>query len=348
MDGAVRLRSGLWPCVLLVWCVATGGVQAQPLPWIDVHIHLLATDIGGAKALAAEVAAFAQAEGMRTALLFPPPQMGQDSILDGPEFSAALVEFGPRLAFLGGGASLNPLLQAAAERTPTPSELDVFRKRAELIAQSGARGFGEIALHHLSMTSKHPYELVSADHPYLKVLMDVAAARDLPIDLHFDPILAQSTLPEALRGNKNPSGFTPNVDGFERLLAYNRGARVIWAHAGGGDDFGAFTPHLVTRLLTEHPNLYLSVRPRSKRPGAILGTGERNDAWLAVIESFPDRFVMGSDSFFVQSTRGGAAQTFAERLGSQTQAIRRVLQLLTPETARKVASENAIRLYHLP
>ena len=324
-----------------------GGVYAQPMAWIDVHVHLLATDLPGAKALAGEVVNFATSQGMGKVLLFPPPQMNQNNLLDGPEFSAALEEYGTRVAFLGGGASLNPMLQAAANRTPGPAEVQAYRQRAEVIASSGAKGFGEIALHHLSMTSKHPYEMVSADHPFLKVLMDVAAAHDLPIDLHFDPILAQSTLPDALRGSKNPSTFAPNVEGFERLLAYNRAAKVVWAHAGGGDDFGSFTPHLVTRMLTEHPNLYLSLRPRSKRPGAILGTGERNDEWLAVVESFPDRFVMGSDSFFVQSTRGGAAQDFAERLGVQTQAIRRVLQFLTPETARKVGRANAVRLYHL-
>lgn len=327
--------------------LGSGCVYAQPIPWIDVHVHLLATDLSGAKTLAGEAVAFAQSQGMGKVLLFPPPQMNQNSLLDGPEFSAALEEYGNKVAFLGGGASLNPILQAAANRTPSASEVEAYRQRAEVIANSGAKGFGEIALHHLSMTAKHPYELVSADHPFLKVLMDVAAAHDLPIDLHFDPILAQSTLPEALWGNKNPSTFAPNVEGFERLLAYNRAARVVWAHAGGGDDFGAFTPRLVTRMLTEHPNLYLSLRPRSKRPGAILGTGERNEEWLAVVESFPDRFVMGSDSFFVQSTRGGAAQDFAERLGTQTQAIRRVLQFLTPETARKVARGNAVRLYHL-
>ena len=343
----VRARWGALRGAVLGVCMGISSVWAQPIPWIDVHVHLLATDLAGARVLAADAVAFAQSQGMRTVFLFPPPQMNQNNLLDGPEFSAALEEYGNRVAFLGGGASLNPILQEAANRTPSASEVEAYRQRAEVIAKSGAKGFGEIALHHLSMTAKHPYEMVSADHPFLKVLMDVAAAHDLPIDLHFDPILAQATLPEALRGNKNPATFAPNVDGFERLLAYNRAARVVWAHAGGGDDFGAFTPHLVTRLLTEHPNLYLSLRPRSKRPGAILGTGERNDEWLAVIESFPDRFVMGSDSFFVQSTRGGAAQDFAERLGSQTQAIRRVLQFLTPDTAQKVARGNAVRLYHL-
>lgn len=349
MHSAVKSRAGrcwLRGAVLGLW-MGAGSISAQPIPWIDVHVHLLATDLAGAKALAGEAVTFAQSQGMRRVVLFPPPQMNQNTLLDGPEFAPALEEYGDRVAFLGGGASLNPMLHAAANRTPSASEVEAYRQRAEVIANSGARGFGEIALHHLSMSAKHPYEIVSADHPFLKVLMDVAAAHNMPIDLHFDPILAQSTLPEALRGNKNPSTFAPNVEGFERLLAYNRAAPVVWAHAGGGDDFGAFTPHLVTRMLTEHPNLYLSLRPRSKRPGAILGTGERNDEWLAVVESFPDRFVMGSDSFFVQSTRGGAAQEFAERLGAQTQAIRRVLQFLSPETARKVARSNAVRLYRL-
>lgn len=37
-----------------------GGVYAQPMAWIDVHVHLLATDLPGAKALAGDVVDFAQ------------------------------------------------------------------------------------------------------------------------------------------------------------------------------------------------------------------------------------------------------------------------------------------------
>lgn len=317
--------------------------------WVDVHLHFMATNLSGARDLAQQVRAFVDAQNIRTAVLFPPPQARGSTLLDGPEFASALVELGDRVVFMGGGATLNPLLLDAADREPSAREIETFKQRAEVIATSGAKGFGEIALHHLSMTAEHPYEQISGDHPLLKILMDVAAAHQLPIDLHFDPILAQSTLPEALRGNRNPASFSPNVDSFERLLASNRGAKVIWAHAGAGDYFGQYTPDLVLGLLQRHSNLYLSIRPGGgPRPGAILGKVPNQDEWLSVIERYPDRFVMGSDTFIVQASRKGAAQTYSERQGIQAQAIRRTLHLLTPITARKVGWANAAALYRLP
>jgi hypothetical protein len=316
--------------------------------WVVVHLHFMATDLSGARDLAQQVRAFADAQNMRTVILFPPPQSRVSTLLDGPEFASALVELGDRAVFLGGGATLNPMLLDAADREPSVREIEAFKQRAEVIATSGARGFGEIALHHLSLTAEHPYERIYGDHPLLKILMDVAAAHQLPIDLHFDPILAQSTLPEALRGNRNPENFSPNVDSFERLLASNRGAKVIWAHAGAGDYFGQYTPELVLGMLQRHSNLYLSIRPGGgPRPGAILGQVPNQDEWLSVIERYPDRFVMGSDTFIVQGSRKGAAQTFAGRQGSQAQAIRRTLHLLSPGTARKVGWVNAAALYRL-
>lgn len=66
-------------------------------------------------------------------------------------------------------------------------------------------------------------------------------------------------------------------------------------------------------------NLYLSIRPASAgRPGGMRGPNGQPEPWLAVIEKFPDRFVLGSNNFIVQSTRNGAAEQFASRLGNQT------------------------------
>lgn len=317
--------------------------------WIDVHVHVMANDMSTGQELSKQLKVFMEAQNIRSAVVFTPPQSrSSTSVMDGPELMSALADLGHQVVVLGGGATLNPMLLEAADREPSEREKDAFRRRAEVIAKSGARGFGEIALHHLSLTSEHPYESISGDHALMKILMDVAAQYQLVIDLHFDPILAQSTLPEVLRGNRNPENFSPNVDAFERMLAYNRGAKVVWAHAGAGDYFGQYTPELVEGLLVRHPNLYLSIRPGGMRPGAIVGPNAKADAWLEVVKRFPDRFVMGSDSFIVYAGRRGAAQTFTERLGRQAEAIRRTLAMLGPAVARQVGWANAARLYSIP
>jgi predicted TIM-barrel fold metal-dependent hydrolase len=68
-----------------------------------------------------------------------------------------------------------------------------------------------------------------------------------------------------------------------------------------------------------------------------------------VVEKYSDRFVMGSDSFLVadNAQRAGAAKIFSENSFNIRQAIREVLVALKPDVARKVAYENAERLYKL-
>ena len=131
---------------------------------------------------------------------------------------------------------------------------------------------------------------------------------------------------------------------------YKRQVKIIWAHAGGTDLLGAFTPQLAGAMLAKHPNLYMSLRPRGMQAGVMLqGKGRLNPEWVDVVERFSDRFVMGSDSFLVaDGAQGGpAARIFAERSGAQRQGILAVLAALRPEVARKIAVENAVRLYKL-
>ena len=62
--------------------------------------------------------------------------------------------------------------------------------------------------------------------------------------------------------------------------------------------------------------------------------------WKKLIEEFPDRFVVGIDS---SATPKNLAD-YAKRVGK----IRKALGGLTPETARKMASDNLHRVFRLP
>lgn len=105
---------------------------------------------------------------------------------------------------------------------------------------------------------------------------------------------------------RNPAVLKENIGGFERLLAHNRKAKIVWAHAGG-DPVGHFTPRLVRELLGRHSNLALSIRPTTGPfPGAMVPPkGAINDDWIAVLRDFPDRFVIGSDNFVVPTRYTG-------------------------------------------
>lgn len=333
--------------------LAASPSMAQPLEWVDTHFHWTMDDTGSTQELVDKSLAIMRAENIRTMIVSSQPRPGQAGV-NFVELQKLLSEQGKRFAVLGGGNSLNPLMHQIYEGKVPPETVERFRALAERTASSGVRGFGEIALHHISLNEQHAYEVIPADDTLVKILLDVVAQHDLVIDIHFDAVLAKMARPERLTSPNNPAEFEPNFEAFERMLAHNRNAKVVWAHAGGVDVLGNFTPQLVSRMLDKHANLYMSLRPFGRQPGVMLqvrpkGPKQLNSDWVAVVEKYSDRFVMGSDSFLVadNAQRAGAAKIFSENSFNIRQAIREVLVALKPDVARKVAYENAERLYKL-
>ncbi|MDP1537214.1 MAG: hypothetical protein Q8L95_08535 [Burkholderiales bacterium] len=318
--------------------------------WIDVHFHLIA-DKGNLESFD-EAAGMAlqimDTERIRTIIVMSPPRPREN--FDIESLADIVKKYGPRIVMFGGGGSLNPMLQEAGQ-SPEVSEgvRRRFEETAQRIIASGAKGFGEITAHHVSLSPSHGYESVPADHPLLLLLADIAAQHDVPIDLHFDPVPADVEKPPSLSSPRNPAVLKANLGGFERLLAHNRKAMIVWAHAGA-DPVGHFTPRLVRELLGRHSNLALSIRPTAPFPGSMVHPkGAINDDWIAVLRDFPDRFVIGSDSFVVAKAYTGAEapRIFEQRSEIQRRGIRRLLSHLPADLARRVGYENAERLYRL-
>lgn len=322
--------------------------------WTDIHFHWTMDDASSTQELAEKSLAIMQTENIRTLVVSSQPKPGPSGA-DFLEVQKLVAPYGKRFAVLGGGNSLNPLMHQIYEGKVPAETIEKFRALAERSATSGVKGFGEIALHHISLNDQHAYEAIPADDELVKILVDVVAKHDLVIDVHFDPVLASMAKPARLTSPNNPATFEANFEAFERMLAHNRKAKIVWAHAGGVDMLGHYTPQLVASLLEKHPNLYFSLRPMGRDPGVMLQVGggpkgkRLNPEWVAVVEKYPDRFVMGSDSFLVADSaqRVGAARIFAENSARMRQAIRDVLSALKPEIARKVGYENAERLYKL-
>ena len=343
---------GLAALIAVLGCALMGSAphaQGQG-DWIDVHVHLFADkgSLADFDEAARKALQIMDAERIRTMFVMSPPRAREGP--DTESLAEITKKYGPRIAMLGGGGTLNPMLQEAGKSTEVSEVVRrQFEETAARIIASGAKGFGEIAAHHLSLAPGHAYEAVSPDHLLLRLLADIAARHDVPIDLHLDPVPSDVATPASLGAAQNPPVLKANIEGFERLLAHNRKTKIVWAHAGS-DPLGYFTPTLVRALIKRHPNLALSIRPTSPRPGAVVhATGDVNEDWVAVLRDFPDRFVIGSDTMIVATHYTGphTPRIFANRGEGQWRGIRRLLSILPPDEARRIAYENAERLYKL-
>ena len=335
-------RYGLLLVPALAWSQTP---PVAPLRYVDVHVHPIAGSMEEPRAVMKEA-------GIRAMVLMPPPQVsGMRRIADHESFVAAVRDQPASFAFLGGGGSLNLMIHdTAAERVDTAVR-ERFAARARKILADGAAGFGEMSPHHLSAMPGHPYESVPADHPLFLLLADIAAENNAVIDLHFDLVARDTVLPPRFSASLNPGTLRANLEGFERLLAHNRGARVVWAHAGS-DRIGHWTPQLSRTLLARHPNLYMSIRlglAKMAVPNAMLLPDAGLDPeWRAVLEEYSDRFVVGGDQFFVTGLQGsGPGIEFSRLAPAQRQLQAALLALLPPETARRIGYENALRLYRI-
>jgi len=318
-------------------------------PWIDVHAHLI---VRGQVHRDADAVARAYAtlgdNGLAGMLLMSPPLPVPGRSL--PDLIAAERGRPGKIGFLGGGDTLNPMIQAASrEERPAPDIRERFVIEARRIAASGAVGFGEITAHHLSLRPGHPYESVPADHPLFLALADVAAETGLPIDLHLDLVARPMRLPEAISTATNPVELRENLAAFERLLAHDRRARFVWAHAGS-DQLGHWTPEISRRLLGDHPNLHMSLRLMPGRFPAnhpLQPGGTIAPPWLEVFEAYPDRFVIGADQFFIANEPGSPADAFARLAPIARERTQAFLRALSPQLARQIGVDNARRLYKL-
>ena len=136
-------------------------------------------------------------------------------------------------------------------------------------------------------------------------------------------------------------GDSDSVRQLEVLLASDRRGRVLLNHCGV--NAGA---KKVRSLLQRNPNLFceISVRypPVLKRRWKSYGDrkifdsmGVKSD-WLKLIEDFPDRFMIGTDT--------DSGSVYDEAIGTVHGGL---LPYLRPATARMVAHENAQRLFGL-
>ena len=336
----------------------TRQVESRPptrdsteLVYVDTHNHLVGRRAMGQYNLEkpARIALEAMdATGVKLNLLMPMPQtVNQEFRLYLEDLLPIVEKYPSRFAALGGGGSLNVMIQQAIKEGHVTTAMETkFDARALKLVRKGVVGFGEMTAEHFSMKEDHPYETAPPDHPLFLRLADLAAKYDLPIDIHMEAIPEEMPMPSRFQSPPNPRILKPNIAAFGRLLAHNRKAKVIWVHLGW-DNTGKRTIALTRRLLAENPNLYMSIRIASdmqrrkvaKPTFPLDKDGRLKQEWLVLFQEFPDRFLIGSDEIIKPANNHPSAGSIRSTVG--------MLEQLPWKLKSQIGYENAYRLYKL-
>jgi len=176
--------------------------------------------------------------------------------------------------------------------------------QAELARGTGAgpfRGIGEF----------HLYDSANADGPVARKLMQLAEDRQLAVLAHVDDRAVDMLMAHtASRG--------------QRL-------RMVWAHTG----IGGSPVERVDQLMARYP---LLLGELSYRPGLTCEGGRLCPEWRQLILKYPDRFVIGSDTWINQRWM------YYDQLMA---GYRTWLGDLPADVARKVAWSNAAGVFGL-
>ncbi|MFZ6775264.1 amidohydrolase family protein [Undibacterium sp. Ji83W] len=144
-----------------------------------------------------------------------------------------------------------------------------------------------------------------ADAPYMAKIARLAKARDLWLHAHSDE------------------------DAIERILHHAPGVKLIWAHTGMSTSLDK-----VETMFAQYPNLVgeLSFRSDLEQNGSL------NPQWKRLFLRYPDRFVLGTDTW-VTSRWDDVPQLMA--------FYRRMLSELPADIAERIAYKNGLAMFGL-
>jgi predicted TIM-barrel fold metal-dependent hydrolase len=313
------------------------ALHAGSEPYIDGHTHIDQHDPVNAVAL---LLGSMDRLDMTKAFIQTEPYGPQNPGAWDVNLTIAEIKKHPdRLGALGGGGTLNPMIiEAQTTGNAGPDVQKKFREKAEELIRQGIVGFGEMSIEHFSLPQSpvKDYEYAAADSPLMLLLADIAAEHNIPVDLHMEALPTDIPTPEGM-GPPNPPQLHGNIAAFERLLAHNRNAKIIWAHAGS-DNVGFRTPDLMRGMLQRNSNLYLEIKYDPGFPGKDPPIADRKlkPEWLKLYSDFPDRFLIGSDQHFDPPATVPLAR-------AQQNAL--LLDQMPADLRKKIATENALALY---
>ncbi len=302
-----RLRGWFAPAAIAACLLVAAAAQAQPYagPLFDAHMHynVEAWDGKTGPHPPADVLARFARNGVKAVLSNSRPNEGTRM-----------------LAALGSGASGEDLRSAATELGVVPF-IRLYRNRADYdnwfrdesiytmvqaefargTASGPYRGIGEF----------HLYDSANANGPVAARLIRFADQNKLVVLAHVDDVAIDLLMAHAADGGRN--------------------LRLIWAHTG----IGGAPPQRVDALLQRYPQLMGEL---SYRPGLTCEQGQLCPQWRALMLKYPQRFLIGSDTWVNQrwSSYDDLMQGYRTWLGG-----------LPADVARAIAWGNGAALFGL-
>ena len=327
--GMRRARFWLLVSFLTLLPCATLLGQTYQGPIIDAHGHL-----GASFNWEIMVEAMDRNNVTRRAVMaryYPGPE-GASDLPGSDEDSVRLAERYPGRFFPLVGMQ-RPLLTGTGKWQSPDREVERLIEETERKLASGKFfGVGEFIVRHWAYSRGLHAE---QDNPIYSTLMRrmsaLAARYDVPLVVHME-------------------GYPALVDDFARLLLENPKARFVWAH-----NCGRSKAAVIRGMLERHPNLFCDLAGMANIGARGYGTGwPRMEEFSALIEQggvlfpdmkalyeqFPDRFMVGTD---VAHAPANNLQGYSRHMDR----FRELLGQLKPETARKLAETNAIRIFKL-
>lgn len=320
----------------LVAVLVTAGVRvaaADPYtgPIVDAHGHIggsFDTDL---------MDRVTQANGVRAMTLMARyyPGMARDQDRPGDDDMALALAAKHPGRFIALVGMQRPLLTGPQKwNEPDDAVKGLLESTEKKLASGKFHGIGEVIVRHFAYSGGPHAEL---DQPiysaFTRELSRLAAKFDVPIVVHME-------------------GAPDLVANFSRLIAGNPKVVYVWAH-----NCGRSRAPVIRDMLTKHSNLMcdlagmVNFAPR----GVGYGTGwprkevytalmEENGRFFpemqAVYQDFPDRFVIGTDIAHASVMNERAYRVRIAR-------FRDLLGTLKPETAKRLAETNAVRIFRL-
>lgn len=299
-----RLTARLRRCALsLAFALAGLPTLAQPIPFIDAHVHLNDPQMQ---------LALMERFGAQQAVVFWGGRSSNESVAE-----AARQHPGRFIAF----ASISPERRAYRPAWAAGDGAALLAELDALLATGHYRGIGEINAVHFESAgfAETDYALSG---PLMHGIMALARQHRVPVMLHVE---------------------STRMAELSALLTQFPDVPVIWAHGG-------YTPLILARrMLAQHPNLYyeLSARTWPRHPRSpeftLLRDGQQVwPEWLALIESQPGRFLIGTDASHrdaaTEQMKFASVQNFLAQLSpaAQAQVARTtLLTLLGPARAAR-------------
>jgi predicted TIM-barrel fold metal-dependent hydrolase len=190
-------------------------------------------------------------------------------------------------------------------------------------------GIGEFTIHKEFVSAKIAGDVASLIDPALDRIFEFSAESGLVAIMHND-IHMPFVKPEAKRFYFNQA---------KALLARHPDATIIWAHTGLGRVVRPVEEHieLIEEILADpalaHVYFDISWDEVAKY---VVATPDTTALTAALLEKYPDRFLMGTDN---------VALAEPEAAFAVFEQYRPLWDRLTPATSRKVRKENFARLF---